>query len=31
MVKTVGEVIEENNKMLLGELYGDSEREVSKL
>lgn len=31
MVKAVGEVVEENNKMLLGELYGDSEREASKL
>ncbi|TRZ94153.1 MAG: hypothetical protein D4R82_04005 [Dehalococcoidia bacterium] len=31
MVKAVGEVVEENNKMLLEELYGDSEREASKL
>lgn len=31
MVKAVGEVVEENNKMLLENLAGDSEREASKL
>jgi len=31
MVKAAGEVVDENNKMLLENLAGDSEREASKL
>jgi len=31
MVKAAGEVVEENNKMLLENLAGNSKREASKL